>query len=64
MKKLSDLIKQQKPKSLFTNGRKEIAIYTGIEKGKVWLEIESGEGADFPEEDIYKVLRGYFEENF
>lgn len=39
-------------------------IKRGVEPGKVWIEHESGEGGDFPEESLEALLHEFYCDNF
>lgn len=34
------------------------------ESGRVWLELESGEGGEFDEAKLYQVLKKFYDEHF
>jgi len=42
---------------------KSITVRPGITPGRIWLEIETGEGGDFPEEMAFSALRKLYEEH-
>lgn len=42
----------------------EFFIAPGISEGRVWIGRQDGEGGDFKIEDVEKVIRKFYEENF
>jgi hypothetical protein len=46
------------------SGKKSITIHKGIQEGRVWLEIDSGEGGDFMADDLFKLLEAFYNEHF
>lgn len=42
----------------------EFHIAPSIDEGKIWIFHGNGEGGDFPIEDVEKLLRAYYDENF
>lgn len=52
-----------------TNGKKILHIskegnHPFSESGKVWLELEDGEGGEFDESKLYEVVKKFYDENF
>lgn len=46
------------------SGDKVISLRPGMTPGRIWIEIETGEGGDFTEETVFETLRNMFEIHF
>lgn len=54
----------QKSLSVIGSGAKFIQIKTGIEKGKIWLETQDGEGGDFNQDELFSILEKFYNDRF
>ena len=36
----------------------------GMQKGRVWIEAESGEGGDFDQDELYMHIREFYDKRF
>jgi hypothetical protein len=46
-----------------------VEIAPGVQPGKLWLSVDSGEGGDFPRQDVLEAIKrnclyAYYVENF
>ncbi len=54
------------PEDSWTN-KVKVGKYTfspGVEKGKVWIQCDDGEGGDFSEEKLEKLLDTFYTKEF